>query len=82
MKVNKTSKKSVRCCCHFRKETTASFLLYCAGEEICEIFETLADTGDHFKTAKEKLTEYFEPKKNIENEIYTIRQAKQNPLGK
>ena len=36
------------------------------------------DTGDDFATAKEKLTEYFDPKKNVEYEIYTFRQARQN----
>ena len=46
---------------------------------MCEIFETLVDTGDDFATAKEKLTEYFDPKKNVEYEIYTFRQARQNP---
>ena len=33
---------------------------------MCEIFETLVDTGDGFAMAKEKLTEYFDPKKNVE----------------
>ena len=46
---------------------------------MCEIFETLAETGEDFATAKEKLTEYFDPKKNVEYEIYTFWQAKQNP---
>ena len=36
------------------------------------------DTGDDFATAKEKHTEYFNPKKNVEYEIYTFRQARQN----
>ena len=31
------------------------------------------------KTGKEKLTEYFDPKKNVEYDIYNFRQAKQNP---
>ena len=42
---------------------------------MCEIFETLVDTGDGFAMAKEKLTEYFDPKKNVEYEIYTFWQA-------
>ena len=37
------------------------------------------DTGDDFATAQEKLTEYFDSKKNIEYEIYTFRQTRQNP---
>ena len=36
------------------------------------------DTGDDFATAKEKLKEYLDPKKNVEYEIYTFRQARQN----
>ena len=61
------------------KKRQRALLLYYAGEEVCEIFETLVDTGDDFATAKEKLTEYFDPKKNVEYEIYTFRQARQNP---
>ena len=33
----------------------------------------------YFATAKKKLTEYFDPKKNVEYKIYNFRQAKQNP---
>ena len=46
---------------------------------MCEIFETLAETCEDFATAKEKLTEYFDAKKNVEYEIHTFRQTKQNP---
>ena len=31
-------------------------ILYYAGEEVCDIFETLPQSGDDFETAKEKLT--------------------------
>ena len=55
------------------KKTQRTLLLHYAREEVCEIFETLVDTGDDFATAKEKLTEYFDPKKNVEYEIYTFR---------
>ena len=61
------------------KKGQRALLFYYAGEKVCEIFETLAETGEDFATAKEKLTEYFDPKKNVEYEIYTFRQAKQNP---
>ena len=60
------------------KKRQRALLLYYAGEEVSEIFETLVDKGDDFATAKEKLTEYFDPKKNVEYEIYTFRQARQN----
>ena len=42
------------------------------------IYETLPDTGEDFKTFKDKLGNYFEPKKNKEYEIYKFRQARQN----
>ena len=35
-----------------------------------EIFDTLTDTGEEFATAKQKLKEYFAPKKNIRNMKY------------
>ena len=61
------------------KKRQRALLLYYAGEEVCEIFETLVDTDDDFAMAKEKPTEYFDPKKNVEYEIYTFWQAWQNP---
>ena len=60
------------------KKRQRALLLYYAEEEVCEIFETIPDSGDDFDKAKEKFDEYFDPKKNIEYEIYTFRQAKQN----
>ena len=56
-------------------------LLYQAGLETQEIFETLNDTGDDYKTAQEKLDAYFSPKKNVDYEIFGKRynnQAKQS----
>ena len=61
------------------KKRQRALLLYYAGEEVYEIFDTLPDTGDDFETAKTKLNAYFDPKKNVEFEIFTFRQAKQNP---
>ncbi|CAB4012180.1 Hypothetical predicted protein [Paramuricea clavata] len=41
-------------------------------------FDThLIGGDDDFKTAVQKLTEYFMPKKNLEYEIYIFRQARQ-----
>ncbi|CAB3993903.1 Hypothetical predicted protein [Paramuricea clavata] len=50
-----------------------------AGPQVQAIFEMLANTGgdDDFKTAVEKLTEYFMPKKNLEYEIYIFCQPRQ-----
>ena len=61
------------------KKRQRALLFYYAGEEVCEILETLVDTHNDFATAKEKFTEYFDPKKNVNYEIYTFRQARQNP---
>ena len=58
------------------KKRQRALLLYYAREEVCEIFETLVHTGDDFAMAKEKpCTEYFDPKKNVEYEIYTFWQV-------
>ena len=63
------------------KTQQRALLLYMAGPQVQEIFETLTDTGndDDFKTAVEKLTEYFMPKKNLAYEVYVFRQARQSP---
>ena len=55
-----------------------ALLLYETGEATQEIFDTLEKTGDDYKTAIEKLDEYFTPKKNVDYEIFQFRQAKQN----
>ena len=50
------------------KNTTRkrALLLYLAGPNVMDIFETLAETGEDsdYKTTHEKLTEYFSPQKN------------------
>jgi hypothetical protein len=60
------------------KTQQRALLLYMAGPQVQTIFETLAnDFLNDFKTAVEKLTEYFMPKKNLEYEIYIFRKARQ-----
>ena len=54
-----------------------ALLLYQAGQETQEIFETLSDTGDDYATAKTKLDDYFSPKKNVDYEIFQFRKAVQ-----
>jgi hypothetical protein len=54
-------------------------LLHLAGPDVQEIFETLPNTGDDYKTALEKLNEYFHPKRNIPFERHVFRQASQQP---
>ena len=56
-----------------------ALLLYQAGPATQDIFETLADTGDDYKTALEKLDAYFLPKKNVDYEIFQFWQAVQQP---
>ena len=53
-----------------------AILLHLAGAEVQEIFETLPETGNDYKTALEKLTEYFNPCKNIAFERHVFRQPK------
>ena len=48
------------------------------GESLYEIYETLLDPVEDFKILKDKLGQYFEPKKNKEYEIYKFRQTRQN----
>ena len=52
--------------------------LYQVGTETQEIFETLANTGEDYDTAKTKLDEYFSLKKNVTYEIFRFRQATQH----
>ena len=52
-------------------------LLHCAGEEVQEIFETMADTGDTYKGAVDALTAHFTPQKNIPYLRHVFRQEKQ-----
>ena len=63
-----------------RNDRKRAMLLHYAGEDVYSIFDTLADTGgvNDYDTAKTKLEEHFNPRKNLEFEIYKFRQAKQN----
>ena len=54
-------------------------LLHLAGPDVQEIFETLPNTGDDYKTALEQLNAYFQPKRNIPFERHVFRQASQQP---
>ena len=61
------------------KKRQRALLLYQAGARVREIFNQLPETGeDHdYKTARDKLTEFFEPQKNRRYEVYCFRQASQ-----
>ena len=54
-----------------------ALLLYQAGEETQDLFDTLTDTGTDYATALTKLDAYFTPKKNVDYEIFQFRQAVQ-----
>ena len=62
-----------------RRKTNMSILLQYAGRSIDEIFDNLENTGEDkdYKTAIDKLSEYFSPQTNIAYKVYNIRQAKQ-----
>ncbi|XP_064475544.1 uncharacterized protein LOC135389423 [Ornithodoros turicata] len=58
-----------------RKRT---MLLHYAGEELCDIFQTLSDTQSDYDTAVARLKAHFAPKKNTVYEKHVFRQAKQD----
>ena len=57
-----------------------ALLLFYAGEEVENIFNTLENTGNanDYDTAKTKLTEHFTPKKNPDYETILFRRTFQN----
>ena len=61
------------------KKRKHALLLYYARKEVSEIFDTLPDTSEDFETAKMTLNMCFDLKKNVEIEIFTFQQARQNP---
>ncbi len=58
-----------------------ALLLHYAGPDVCDIFDTLAETGgdDAYELAKQKLIDYFTPQTNKILDIYTFRKACQEP---
>lgn len=55
-----------------------ALLLHSVGQVTFEKFQTLAGTGDDYKTAKDKLTDYFKPRVNKEYERALFRRLRQN----
>ena len=51
---------------------TRTMMLHYAGDEVTDIFVTLADTGEakEYKKGKDAITKYFQPKVNSEFEVY------------
>ena len=62
------------------KQQKKALMQHFAGPEVDEIFDTLEDpeAETDYKTAEEKLTEFFAPQTNIAYEVYNFRQARQN----
>ena len=56
-----------------------ALLIYLTGEPVANILKTIPDNGDDYKTTLEKLTEHFEPQKNLLQETYLVCQARQQP---
>ena len=54
-----------------------ALLLYQAGQDTQELFDTLTDTGEDYATAIRKLDAYSTPKKNVDFETFQFRQAAQ-----
>ncbi|XP_072018807.1 uncharacterized protein [Amphiura filiformis] len=54
-----------------------ALLLYYCGDPVNEIFETFTDTGEDYKTAKDKLTAHFAPKRNKDYHRCLFGDAKQ-----
>ena len=55
----------------------AKLLLYQVGEATQTIFDMFADTGEDYETAMTKLDEYFNPKMNLDYEIFKFRKTTQ-----
>ena len=56
-----------------------AMLLHYVGEEVFDLADSVGVLdGDRFAVVKKKLTDYFAPKRNVEFEVFTFRQAEQN----
>ena len=57
-----------------------ALLLHYVGEDVNDIFETLPDPGEEedFKEAREALTQYFIPRKNVSFEVFKFCNMKQH----
>ena len=55
-----------------------ALLLHIGGEEVFEIAET-EEMGNTYTELKTALTKYFDPQRNVGYEIFTFRQATQQP---
>ena len=56
-----------------------TMLLYQAGPDTQDIFDSLTETGMDYTTTKAKLDEYFSPKKNVNYKVFHLCQVAQQP---
>ncbi|MCG8113721.1 MAG: RNase H-like domain-containing protein, partial [Candidatus Thiodiazotropha taylori] len=61
-----------------KDEQKRALLLHISGYEVQDIFETFEDQGISYDDAVEKLSAYFEPKKNVAYERHLFHKAKQS----
>lgn len=57
------------------KKRQRALLLHYAGEDVSDMLDTLADTGEEIDSALDERNAYFNPKKNIDYETYVFRQT-------
>ena len=55
-----------------------ALLLHLGGKDLREVYKTLQANDDNYNTVKEKLTTYFNPKKNITYERFNFKSATQD----
>ena len=61
------------------KKQKLALLLHLGGKDLREIYKTVKEENDEYASVKEKLTNYFRPKKNITYERYVFKSTTQNP---
>ena len=61
------------------KKQKLALLLHLGGKDLREIYKTVKEENDEYASIKEKLTNYFRPKKNITYERYVFKSTTQNP---
>ena len=55
-----------------------ALLLYYVGQSVCDVFDTFTDTGTDYKTALDKLTAHFSPKRNPDFYKCLLGEARQH----
>ena len=61
------------------KKQKLALLLHLGGKDLREIYKTMTEENDEYASVKDKLTNYFRPKKNLTYERYLFKSTTQNP---